>query len=234
MAKMNLQGKGADDMKKVKEQKVKKKLSVVRRVSYIFLAFTVFEFSGVFALAGLKGLYVVTETKSNAFYPKSYVDVGLREPNGQDYSIDADNIVVNDGGEGKQVYVENAGCSKKSVILRAKIVAEIYDESKELYQGDLNSADYKVSVGNDATYDSKASGHWYYSEGYYYYTSILDVDTKTTDLFDRVEITDEGIDKIPEGCCVKFHVMIDCLDAAVYTNGDLNKYWNDVPTGLAW
>lgn len=221
-------------MKKVKEQKVKKKLSVVRRVSYIFLAFTVFEFSGVFALAGLKGLYVVTETKSNAFYPKKYVDVSIKEPNGQDYSIDTDNIVVNDEGEGKQVYVENTGCSKKSVILRAKIVAEIYDETKDLYQGNLNSEDYEISVKNDATYNTKSSKNWYYSDGYYYYTSILDVDTKTTDLFDRVIITDEGIDKIPEGCYVKFHVMIDCLDAAVYTNGKLDSYWNNVPTGFAW
>lgn len=221
-------------MKKGKEQKVKKKLSVVRRVSYIFLAFTVFEFSGVFALAGLKGLYVVTETKSNAFYPKKYVDVSIKEPNGQDYSIDTDNIVVNDEGKGKQVYVENTGCSKKSVILRAKIVAEIYDETKDLYQGNLNSSDYEISVENDATYNTKSSNHWYYSDGYYYYTSILDVDTKTTDLFDRVKITDEGIDKIPEGCYVKFHVMIDCLDATVYTNKELGNYWKNVPEGLAW
>lgn len=213
-------------------RRVKKKLAVVRRISYTFLAFSVFELSGVFALAGLRGLYVVTETKSNAFYPKSYVDVGLLEPNGKDYSIGTDNIVINDGGKGKQVYVENTGGSKKSVILRAKIVAEVYDENQDIYQGNLNSSDYKVSVGEDAAYTDTSPFHWYYSAGYYYYTSILDVDTKTTDLFNKVEITKEGIDKIQEGCYVKFHVMIDCLDAAVYTNGDLGRYWNNIPIEL--
>lgn len=218
-------------MRKTKNQKVKEKLVVVRRVSYTFLAFTVFELSGIFALAGLKGLYVVTETKSNAFYPRSYVDVGLEEPNGQDYNIGTDNVVVNGSGEGKEVYVENTGCSKKSVILRAKIVAEIYDETKDIYQGNLTSSEYRVSVGGDFDYtDNINKESWLYNSNdeYYYYTSILGVNDKTTDLFDRVEITDDGIQKIPEGCYVKFHVIMDCLDAQVYKNGELNHYWNNV------
>lgn len=218
-------------MRKTKKQKVKEKLVVVRRLSYTFLAFSVFELSGIFALAGLKGLYVVTETKSNAFYPKSYVDVGLEEPNGQDYNIGTDNVVVNADGKGKEVYVENKGSSKKSVILRARIVAEIYDESKNLYQGNLTSSEYRISVRGDSDYtDNVDEKSWFYnsSDEYYYYTSILDINDKTTDLFDKVEIKDAGIQKIPEGCYVKFHVIMDCLDAQVYKNGELNNYWNNV------
>ena len=232
-------------MKKTKEQKTEKKLSVVRRTSYTFLAFALFEVSGVFALAGLKGLYVVTETKSNAFYPKKYVDVSINEPNGQDYVIkDGQAVKIDETGNvvgGKVAYVENSGSSKKAVILRAKIVAEIYDETNSVYQESMTAPqDYTVSskVGDTDTYQStysdKTKNHWYYADGYYYYTSIVDINTNTTNLFDKVEITTEGNNKIPEDGFVKFHVIIDSLDAEVYTNGELNKYWSNVPTGLAW
>ncbi len=220
-------------MRKTKAKKIEKKLSVVRRVSYTFFAFTIFELSGVFALAGLKGLYVITETKSNAFYPKSYVDVGIKEPNGQEYGI-VDDVVVNADGDGKQVYIENAGSSKRSVILRAKIVAEIYDEVQDIYYGSLSfSDDYAISVNGDSTYNDKSSNLWYYSDGYYYYTSILDINANTTDLFDKVEFEDTGLAKIPDGYYVKFHVVVDCLDASVAEKVD--DYWgSDVPQDLEW
>lgn len=213
-------------MRREKEKKLEKKLSVVRRASYTFLAFVVFEFSGVFALAGLKGLYVVTETKSNAFYPKTYVDVGIQEPNGNGYTLNSNNVAVNSKGNGKQVYVENLGKnSKKPVIVRAKIVAEVYDESGGVYQESLDASDYKISVNNVSDYTSTDSNLWYYDGEYYYYTSILEVNSNTTELFDNVEFTDIGLAKIPEGCYVKFHVIIDCLDA----DAVIGSYWSSAP-----
>lgn len=235
-------------MRRNKEKKIKQKLSVVRRVSYTFLAFAVFELSGVFALAGLKGLYVVTETKSNAFYPKTYVDVSIQEPNGSEYTIDSDNVAVYTDGngtkKGKEVYVENPGKNnKKPVVVRARIVAEIYDETEGVHRESLASLDhtklndsstypnykpdYMISINNSTTYDSTSQDTWYYSDGYYYYTSILDVASQTTNLFDQVKITDTGLAKIPEGGYVKFHVIIDCLDAAVVN--DVGNYWSNVP-----
>lgn len=228
-------------MKKMKEQKAEKKLSVVRRTSYTLFAFALFELSGIFALAGLKGLYVVTETSSNAFYPKKYVDVSIQEPNGQDYVITEDGTVMVDqegNVNGKVAYIENSGSTKKAVILRAKIVAEIYDEANVVYQGSMTSGDYTVSIkdgnGYRSTYTDKSADKWFYSDGYYYYTSIVDVNTDTTSLFDKVEITQSGESKIPKGGYVKFHVIIDSLDAALCEKDAYKTYWSNVPDGLAW
>lgn len=220
-------------MKKTKEQKTEKKLSVVRRTSYTFLAFALFEVSGVFALAGLKGLYVVTETKSNAFYPKKYVDVSINEPNGQDYTITTGGVAENKDSKGKEASVTNAFGSKKDVILRAKIVAEIYDGTNQVYNESLTAADYTISVDGDSTYtDNTSKNKWLlHSDGYYYYTSILEVGKETTKLFDNVTITSTGISKIPEDGYVKFHVIIDSLDADV--SKDVTTYWgNNVP--ITW
>ena len=230
-------------MRKTKRQQVEQKLSVVRRSSYTLFAFALFELSGVFALAGLKGLYVVIEVKSNAFYPKKYVDVSIREPNEQEYTIkDGQAVKMDENGNvvgGKVAYVENAGSSKKAVILRAKIVAEIYDETNSVYQESMTTPeDYTVStkVGDTDTYQStysdKDADHWYYDDGYYYYTSIVDVNTDTTSLFDKVEITPAGNSKIPEDGYVKFHVIIDSLDAKLCENKAYENYWQDVPSGL--
>lgn len=235
-------GKGADDMKKTKMQIIEKKLSVVRRSSYIFLAFALFELSGVFALAGIKGLYVVTETASNAFYPKQYVDVSIKEPNGSEYVVQNNNqVAVDDNGtlKDKVAYVENAGSSKKPVILRAKIVAEIYDATNSVYQESMTtSEDYTVSIkvgdAYQSKYTDKTKNHWYYFGGYYYYTSIVDVDADTTSLFDKVELTTKGKNKIPEDGYVKFHVIIDSLDAELCKNKEYETYWKNVPDGLGW
>lgn len=213
-------------MKKTKEQKTEKKLSVVRRTSYTFLAFALFELSGVFALAGLKGLYVVTETASNAFYPKKYVDVSINEPNGQDYTITTDGTAKNKDNNVKKASVTNAFGSKKDVILRAKIVAEIYDETNQVYNESLTAADYTISVNGDSTYtDNTGERQWLlHSDGYYYYTSILKVGEETSNLFDNVTITDTGISKIPEDGYVKFHVIIDSLDVEAIEN--ITNYWD--------
>ena len=216
-------------MRKTKRQQVEQKLSVVRRTSYTFFAFALFELSGVFALAGIKGLYVVTETKSNAFYPKKYVDVEINEPNGANYvlqannavAVDQDGNVIMEGGKtkGKIASVQNAFGSKKDVVLRAKIVAEIYDGQNEVYHESLTTDDYTISVENDSNYkddNNKEAKKWLlHSDGYYYYTSILQIGEETTNLFDNVTISNEGMSKIPEDGYVKFNVIIDSLDAGV-------------------
>lgn len=224
-------------MKKTKMQIIEKKLSVVRRSSYIFLAFALFELSGVFALAGIKGLYVVTETASNAFYPKQYVDVEINEPNGSNYILQAnDAVAVDDKGnvikennqtKGKVASVKNAYGSKKDVVLRAKIVAEIYDGTNSVYHESLTTDDYTVSVDNDVVYtDNTGENGWLYNtaDGYYYYTSILQVGDETSKLFDNVKINDTGISKIPEDGYVKFNVIIDSMDADVAVD-TVAGYW---------
>lgn len=232
-------GKGADDMRKTKRQQVEQKLSVVRRTSYTFFAFALFELSGVFALAGIKGLYVVTETASNAFSPKKYVDVDINEPYGNEYVIknnqaailDADGNIALDGTNNnrkktKIVSVQNAFGSKKDVVLRSKIVAEIYDGQNKVYHESLTTDDYMISVGSDTDYtDNKDAKQWLlHTDGYYYYTSILQVGEETTNLFDNVTITDTGLSKIPEDGYVKFNVIIDSLDAGV-SSGTVADCW---------
>lgn len=239
-------------MKNSKKEKVEKELSVVRRASYTFLALAIFELSGIFALAGPKGLYVVTPTAANAFYPKKYVDVEIHEPNGQEYVIQTNDSNENeafavdnngnvDNTKGKVASVKNAFGSKKDVIVRAKIVAEVYDETNQVYNEGLEDGDYKISMYVNSTYDDNygdntGANTWLLSgDGYYYYTSILGVGEETTNLFDKVTLTDTGLSKIPEGGYVKFNVIIDSLDAGVLdTTSDLKtNYWKTVDNSLA-
>ena len=54
-----------------KQRKVRRRLRVVRLLAYTAVSFTILQYVGVFALAGIRGMYVKTESKLNAFYPKT-------------------------------------------------------------------------------------------------------------------------------------------------------------------
>ena len=192
-----------------KRKKVERKLQIVRMIVYTAISFTIFQYIGVFALAELKGIYVKTGPRTNAFYPKTYVNVELKENDDDNHLYvldDTGNAYVSGGtaDQKKQFYVSNPGTNKKDVLVRAKIVAMIYSEDG-------------TAVGETDT--ASETKKWYHNsnDDYYYYTSVLEKTSpsatepnKTNNLFDNVQLT--NISKIPEGGWVEFNVIVDTVE----------------------
>lgn len=210
-----------------------RKLRTVRHTVYITIAFALFQISGIFSMAGIRGLYVVTETKSNAFSPKTYVDIDLQEPNGQKYVLDTDGS-VSYNGESKSAYVSINGEKKKSVVIRARIVAEVYNKDGVCI-GTTNN--YELTQTAKSA-DVNEAEKWYNKDKIYYYTSVLNANKKTANIFDSVKLT--AVSEIPEGGFVKFHVIVDALEVKTDTNNiptseslaTVKQYWSELPDGI--
>lgn len=220
-------------------KKLERKLHIIRVVVYTAISFLIFQYFGIFALAALKGVYVKTTQRTNAFYPKTYVNVELKENDNTNhiYVMDANGNAYagGDATKPKQFYVENPGTNKKDVVVRAKIVALIYSEDHTV----LGETQNYVVTGENITKDVADSKQWYNNtvteetdsggkttgkyqsqnagDSYFYYTSVLEksspseiASSRTTNLFDHVQLTD--ISNIPEGGWVEFNVIVDTVE----------------------
>ena len=216
-------------------------------------------------MAGIGGLYIVTETKTNAFYPKTYVDIDITEPNGNSYTVTEDSqnsdkgtvtttkTDVTDNNKNKSAYVTINGANKKSVVVRARIIAEIYNQSGECV-GTTNNYTLTRKMGNVSYMDQQdkrgenkwvisegdstgktlsqtEKNNWYYKDGIYYYTSVLHANESTTNLFDSVTLT--KLSEIPEGGEVKFHVIVDTLEVETETKKDTDDKEKEKATKTA-
>jgi len=216
-----------------------RRLRAVRRTVYVAIAFSLFQVSGIFSMAGIGGLYVITETKTNAFYPKTYVDMDITEPNGNIYTVtenpqnsDKGTVTttktdVTDNNKNKSACVTINGANKKSVVVRARIIAEIYNQSGEC----VGTTNNYTLVQTHSTTNVAEADNWYYKDGIYYYTSILHANKRTTNLFDSVTLT--KLSEIPEGGEVKFHVIVDTLEVETETKKDTNDIEKEKATKTA-
>lgn len=233
-----------------------RRLRAVRRTVYVAIAFSLFQVSGIFSMAGIGGLYVITETKTNAFYPKTYVDMDITEPNGNIYTVTEDpqnsdkgtvtttKTDVTDNNKNKSACVTINGANKKSVVVRARIIAEIYNKSGEC----VGTTNNYTLVQTHSTTNVAEADKWYYKDGIYYYTSILHANESTTNLFDSVTLT--KLSEIPDGGEVKFHVIVDTLEVETETKKDtddkkkekatktarenISSYWGNSATDGLW
>lgn len=117
-----------------KKNKTERKLQIVRLFMYTLVSFVLFQYIGIFALAEIKGIYVTSENRLNAFSPKAYVNVELVENDttNHKYLLDKDGYAFYKDGDDKKhksVYVNNPGTNKKDVVVRAQIVANICNKS---------------------------------------------------------------------------------------------------------
>lgn len=216
-----------------------RRLRAVRRTVYVAIAFSLFQVSGIFSMAGIGGLYVVTETKTNAFYPKTYVDMDITEPNGNIYTVTEDSknsdkgtvtttkTDVTDNNKNKSACVTINGANKKSVVVRARIIAEIYNQSGEC----VGTTNNYTLVQTHSTTNVAEADKWYYKDGIYYYTSILHANKSTTNLFDSVTLT--KLSEIPDGGEVKFHVIVDTLEVETETKKDTDDIEKEKATKTA-
>ena len=245
-----------------KQRKVRRKLRVVRMFAYTAVSFTILQYVGLFALAGIRGMYVTTDSKLNAFYPKTYVNVELEEDdsNNHVYVLDEDGNVVlsSDTTKSKHLYVKNPGTNKKDVLVRAKIVATIYNDSGvaigetqsyEVTGGALRKTTAEpncwynenvTALDETVDDDKKVYGKYQTTTGtsdddYFYYTSVLEKNTKTENLFDSVVLTD--IENIPDDGWVEFNIIIDTVEVDTESDNPYakaNAAWNiDVESKLA-
>ena len=242
-----------------------RRLRAVRRTVYVAIAFSLFQVSGIFSMAGIGGLYVITETKTNAFYPKTYVDMDITEPNGISYTVTEDpqnsdkgtvtttKTDVTDNNKNKSACVTINGANKKSVVVRARIIAEIYNKGGECVgttnnytltrkmnkvsytdQQDKRGENKWVTSGESSTEKTLSQTeekNWYYKEGIYYYTSILHANERTTNLFDSVTLT--KLSEIPDGGSVQFHVIVDTLEVETETKKDTDDKEKEKATKTA-
>lgn len=206
-----------------------RRLRTVRRTVYVAIAFSLFQVSGIFSMAGIGGLYVITETKSNAFYPKTYVDIDITEPNGNSYTVTEDSQNSDNGtvtttkdvtDKNKSACVTINGANKKSVVVRARIIAEIYNQSGEC----VGTTNNYTLIQMHSTTNAAEADNWYYKDGIYYYTSVLHANESTENLFDSVMLT--KLSEIPEGGEVKFHVIVDTLEVETEMENDTEKPTN--------
>lgn len=218
-----------------------RRLRTVRRTVYVAIAFSLFQVSGIFSMAGIGGLYVITETKTNAFYPKTYVDMDITEPNGNIYTVTENpqnsdkgtvtttktDVTDNNNNKNKSACVTINGANKKSVVVRARIIAEIYNQSGECV-GTTNN--YTLMQTHSTTNVAEAD-KWYYKDGIYYYTSVLHANKRTANLFDSVTLT--KLSEIPDGGEVKFHVIVDTLEVETETKKDTDEIEKEKATKTA-
>lgn len=222
-----------------KKKNTERKLSRLRRIVYTTLSLAVIESSGIFALAKTGLLYVQSNAITNAFSPKTFVDIAVTEPNGQKYYITSDlNTKSSNNGEAKEAYITNPGTSvtKKPVVARAKIMAVICDkdgvELKTLSSTDFTLTSTKIT-------DTITEKSWYKSGSYYYYTSVLEPGEQSESIFTDVVLTQDIVDDIPDEGYVTFHVMVDTIEidtAETTTAKEANQEkitanWNQ-PNGL--
>ena len=221
-------------MKQNKKSENEKRLRIIRRVFYVTTSFLLLQVVGMFSMAGLRGIYVITEKQSNAFSPKPYVDVDIIEPAGNEYTIGENGAVVASGDgitdKRKQVWFVNQGSNKKSVLLRASIVAELHEKTELGFVciGELTEpTDFTIKNDQNAivtdpqalpTVADQGTGGWYKEGNYYYYTAVLGAGEQTNPLFTDVTITNQAL--VTENRCVKFHVMVDTIE--VTEDGDSN------------
>ena len=235
-----------------KQRKVRRKLRVVRMFAYTAVSFTILQYIGIFALAGIRGMYVKTDSKLNAFYPKTYVNVELEEYDDTNhvYVVDSNGNVYADADDdknkvAKQLYVQNPGTNKKDVMVRAKIVATIFNKDGTVI-GETQDFVVTGSALRSTININEEKGCWYNpkvteitkedengvsktvsgkyqvttgtsDDGYFYYTSILVKNSSTENLFDDVKLT--NIDNVPDDGYVEFNVIVDTVEVEQNSDG---------------
>lgn len=230
--------------KKTKKKKnTERKLGRLRRIVYTTLSLAIIESSGIFALAKTGLLYVQSNAVTNAFSPKTFVDIEVTEPNGQKYYITTDNKTESVGGDGtKEAYVTNPGTevTKKPVVARAKIVAVICDkDGVEIETVEKSDSGYALTSGTIITSSPNTADKWYQVGDYYYYTSVLEPGDNSESLFKDVKLAASVVADIPDEGYVTFHVMVDTIEidtaktetAVATNNAYIQENWGQPESG---
>ena len=188
--------------KKKKKKSLKHRLKKLRLLMYTTVSLTVIQTSGIFSLAKNGILHVYSNTVTNAFAPKTYVDIEINEPNGNTYYITTDRRTSNADGGSKEAYIANPGSStiKKAVVARARIVAMIYDKDD-------------TALGTTQEFELLGTNYKWASDGengYYYYTEVLEPGEESDPIF--TDITFKETTNIPDKGYVAVHVIVDTIE----------------------
>ncbi|MDE7424162.1 MAG: hypothetical protein K2N51_10830 [Lachnospiraceae bacterium] len=220
--------------KNKKKKTLKYRLKKLRMIMYTTVSLTVIQTSGIFSLAKNGILYVYSNTVSNAFAPRTYVNIEINEPGGTTYYINKENnnkATSTENGGGKEASIKNPGSStvKKPVLVRARVIAVIHDQDG-IAQGSIQEF---TLTGTDTKWLPKDGN------GYYYYNEALDPEEETKPLF--TDVTFGDISNIPENGYVELHVIVDAIEvdtagtnaAKEHNTKNIKENWGTLPSVLA-
>ena len=219
--------------KNKKKKTLNYRLKKLRMIMYTTVSLTVIETSGIFALAKSGILCVNSNAVSNAFAPRTYVNIEINEPGGTTYYINKENnkATSTTNGGGKEASVINPGSSavKKPVLVRARVIAVIHDQDG-IAQGSIQEF---TLTGTDTKWLSKDGN------GYYYYNEALDPEEETKPLF--TDVTFGDISNIPENGYVELHVIVDAIEVDItgtnaakeHNTKNIKENWGTLPNDLA-
>ena len=144
------------------------------------------------------------EEKTNEFWPMTYTDTNLVEPE-QNFDLENGATTIT-----KNATVENpAGLQKKPVCVRMAVVCKVYDEAGINVSNKFNC---------EATFTIDET-KWQEIDGFYYYKSVLMPGVSTTNLFNS-EISISNTEDIPSNYQIKIDVIADTVQAVETDSAD--------------
>lgn len=205
-------------MRKKRRHRSKRRWATFRRLfTYTFLSFVVIEYSGIFSLASNPFLEVTTDTKINPFYPKTYTDIEIQEPNGKNYSLE-DNAteVKNAEGNGKEVKFTNPSGNTKWEYVRVKVIAVVKNSDGSnasipvVYTLSAENIDAAVTESTKWLCTTSEND----SNAYFYYINPLEPGKSTTNLFHNLTISSPSVEELAiKEQHIEFSVITDTIQA---------------------
>lgn len=212
--------------KKLNSNKKQHRKTMIRFCTYTCLSFSLFQVSGIFSLATNSFTEVTTEERVNAFSPKTYVNVEIEEPNGQEYTLEENGDTKAPNGGSKVVKFSNPDRNTKYELVRVRLVAMVYDREGNLL-GEIVNYRLTQQEGNDWIKDPESGSD--NSAQIYYYKYPLKPGAETSNLFDSLSITNPEI--VPEGGYIDFDVVVDTVetDQNASTEKAVKAWGNNLP-----
>lgn len=139
-----------------------------------------------------------TEKKTNAFSPKKYTDVDIKEPNGNEYIINSDGELAKE----KSAKFENPNNNTKDEYIRARVIGII-----------RNNDGSNVGIEPDLNFEFTNEALWEKKGDYYYYKKIVKPGESTSNLFNDMKVGSDTLSKLEEGQYIEVDVIADSIES---------------------
>lgn len=139
-----------------------------------------------------------TDKEINAFAPKKYTDVEIKEPNGNEYIIDSNGNL----NESKSAKFENPDNNTKPEYIRAKVIGVVRN-------ADGSNAAILPKLDVQYSDDSK----WEKIGDYYYYKKVVQPGESSSNLFDDVKVSTDTLSQLKEDQYIEVSVIVDSIES---------------------
>lgn len=139
-----------------------------------------------------------TEKKTNAFLPKKYTDVDIKEPNGNEYIINSEGELTKE----KSAKFENPNNNTKDEYIRARVIGII-----------RNKDGSNAGVAPELNIEFTDEESWEEIGNYYYYKKIVKPGETTSNLFNDMKVGKDTLSKLEEGQYIEVDVIADSIES---------------------